>query len=73
MITHVKINQILWLLTESNFIFLKSHNFSCCLSKDQMDKNCEGRRVYDYNCTRLLNNLKYLRSLFQNPKGEKEN
>jgi hypothetical protein len=36
--------------------------------KDSFSKTCEGRRKYEHSCTRLLNNLKYLRRLFEKPK-----
>ena len=43
---------------------------NCEINKDMMGKGCEGKRKYDYSCTRLLNNLKYLRSLFEKPKNK---
>ncbi len=58
---------------------------NCDLSKGSIDnKRCNGRRIYDYPCYTLLNNIKYLRSQFQEPQkidtewkskiiGEKEN
>lgn len=43
---------------------------NCELNKDALTKNCEGARKYDTSCTRLLNNLKYIRSLFEEPKNK---